>query len=107
MLSQTAEQDAYDFFTSELDGDIFDHISFPHHTNETRDEGPPPTIDTQAEDDQPHDARPGESEMDEGDSSALLEQQVSCLASSRIQPLILILYLEEVYMHGETNCNFT
>ena len=75
---QTAEEDAYDFFTSALDGDIFDHLSLPRHTNDERGEGPPLAEDAQmeAEGDQQDDVRSGENEMEEGDTSALLEQQV-------------------------------
>ena len=75
MLLQTAEQDAYDFFTSAIDGDVLDHLPLPRHnlntTNETRGQGVPPTaagVELTAE---------REEERDEADTSALLEQQVS------------------------------
>ena len=75
MLLQTAEQDAYDFFTSAIDGDILDHLPLPRRnldtTNETRGQGDPPTaagMELTAEG--------GEEERDEADTSALLEQQV-------------------------------
>ena len=78
LLLQTAEEDAYDFFTSTLDGDIFDHSPLPRHTNDEREEGPPPAADApmEAEGDQQDDVRSGENEMEEGNTSALLEQQV-------------------------------
>jgi hypothetical protein len=76
LLPQTAEQDAYDFFTSAIDGDVLDHLPLPHRnlstTNETREQGVPPTaagVELTAERE--------EEERDEADTSALLEQQVS------------------------------
>ena len=47
LLLQTAEQDAYDFFTSAIDGDVLDHFPLPCRnlttTNEIRGQGVPPT----------------------------------------------------------------
>ena len=75
LLLQTAEQDAYDFFTSAIDGDVLDHLPLPRRnlntTNETRGQGVPPAaarVELTAE---------REEERDEADTSALLEQQVN------------------------------
>lgn len=75
LLLQTAEQDAYDFFTSAIDGDVLDHLPLPRRslntTNETRGQGVPPAaarVELTAE---------REEERDEADTSTLLEQQVS------------------------------
>ncbi len=76
-LLQTAEEDAYDFFTSAIDGDVLDHLPLPRRnlstTNETRGQGVPPSAageELMAE-------REEERSRDEADTSALLEQQVS------------------------------
>ena len=81
LLLQTAEQDAYDFFTSAVDGDVLDHLPLPRRTtNEIRGQGVPPTAVSATAavgEGEPTAAREEEEERDEADTSALLEQQVS------------------------------
>ena len=80
LLLQTAEQDAYDFFTSAVDGDVLDHLPLPHRTtNKIRGQGVHPTAASATAavgEGEPTAARE-EEERDEADTSALLEQQVS------------------------------
>lgn len=82
-ILQTAEQDAYDFFTSAIDGDVLDHICLPRRnltttTNETRGQGVPlAAVSAVATVGEGELAVVVEEERDEADTSALLEQQVS------------------------------
>ena len=96
LFLQTAEQDAYDFFTSAIDGDVLDHLPLPcHHnlnpTNETRGQDIPPSaagVELTAE----------REERDEADTSALLEQQVnlhycnSCLQNFCVRNLHVTIF---------------
>ena len=79
LLPQTAEQDAYDFFTSAIDGDVLDHIPLPRRnlnvTIEAREQGVPPAAASAVGEGEPTAVR--EEERDEADTSALLEQQVN------------------------------
>ena len=85
LLLQTAEQEAYDFFTSAIDGDVLDHLPLPHRaTNEMRGQGVPPaaaSATTAVGEGEPtaaiEEEEEEEEERDEADTSALLEQQVS------------------------------
>lgn len=75
---QTAEQDAYDFFTSEIGGDVLDHVPFPQHNiNEVRSQDLPPTEIAALLEGAEQPATLREDDGEEGEASALLEQHVS------------------------------
>ena len=75
---QTAEQDGYDFFTSEIGGDVLDHIPFPRYsTNEVISQGLPPTETAALLEGAEQHTTLWEDGREEGETSVLLEQQVS------------------------------
>lgn len=75
---QTAEQDAYDFFTSEIGGDVLDHIPFPRHNiNEVISQDLPPMETAALLEGAEQPTTLQEYVRDEGETSVLLEQQVS------------------------------